>query len=292
MIKSMTGFGSAKGLSGDLEISVEIKCVNNRYHDCSIKLPRVFMSFEESLKSVVQKYISRGKTDVYVTIDSSKSGDIGIRVNHPLASAYLSALHELADEHGLDRNVSLFDLAGLPDILKAEKREADPEKLCADVTATLEEAIAGLERMRISEGSQLRVDISSRLNDIERLTGAADEISRKSLVEYREKLQARMTDVLSSAEIDESRILLEAALFADRIAISEETVRLRSHISQMRGMLETSGPVGRKMDFLIQEFNREANTIGSKGNDAELARVVVDMKSEIEKMREQAQNIE
>jgi len=292
MIKSMTGYGSAKGASGKLEISVEVKSVNNRYLDCTVKMPRVFISFEETLKSIVQNSISRGKADVFVVIDSSKADDVEIKLNRPLAEAYLGALREMAGEYGLTGNISAIELSRFPDVMQAEKREADAEQLCADVSKVLAEALVSHNEMRTREGEKMCRDILARLSEIERLTSLADEISVRSVAEYRKKLELRMQEVLQTVDIDQQRILTEAAIFADRIAINEETVRLRSHIAQLREMLGSPEPVGRKIDFLVQEFNREANTIGSKGNDTEMSRVTVDMKAEIEKIREQAQNIE
>ena len=292
MIRSMTGFGSAKGTCGKLEISVELKSVNNRYLDCTVKLPRVFNLLEEPLKAVIQKHISRGKVDVYVVIDSSNANDIEIRVNHPLAKAYVSALKSIAEANGLSGDINVTDLTRFPDILQAEKRETDPDLLCAGVTGILEEALSGYNEMRKREGEKLKLDITARLDEIERLTAIAEEISPRSVAEYRKKLETRMSEILQTAEIEESRILTEAAIFADRVAINEETVRLRSHIAQLREMLDSREAVGRKIDFLVQEFNREANTIGSKGNDVEMSKTIVDLKAEIEKIREQAQNIE
>ena len=292
MIRSMTGFGSAKGSFEKLEISVELKSVNNRYLDCTVKLPRVFNSLEEPLKSIIQKHISRGKVDVYIMIDSSNADDIEIKVNHPLAKAYVTALRSIAGENGLSDNINVTDLTRFPDVLQAEKRETDPELLCASISGILLEALSGFNDMRIREGERLKCDITARLNEIERLTAIAEEISPRSVAEYRKKLETRMNEILQTTEIDEARVLTEAAIFADRVAINEETVRLRSHISQLREMLDSQDGVGRKIDFLVQEFNREANTIGSKGNDAEMSRIIVDLKAEIEKIREQAQNIE
>jgi len=292
MIRSMTGYGSAKGSSGKLEISVEIRSVNNRYLDCSIKLPRVFNAFEETLKSIVQNSILRGKVDVFVAIDSSKADDVEIKINRPLVEAYIQSLRAVADEYDLSFDISPIDLARFPDVLQAEKRETDPEQLCNDISAVLEEAIVGFNDMRVREGVQLKSDILVRLGEIERLTAMVEEISPRSVGEYRKKLEGRLQEALQTTDIDEQRILTEAAIFADRVSVSEETVRLRSHVSQLRDMLSGDDPVGRKIDFLVQEFNREANTIGSKGNDAEMSRVIVDLKAEIEKIREQAQNIE
>jgi len=292
MIKSMTGYGCAKGASGKLEISVEVRSVNNRYSDITVKLPRVFSSMEEQFKSIVSGTISRGKIDVYISIDSSGAGDIDIKINRPLVSAYVNALRSIALEHGLGTDIRVADLTRFPDVLQAEKKEVDAEELCADISVILKDALSDLNKMRLREGDKLKKDITARLDEIEKLTETASELSPKSVEEYRKKLETRMNEVLQSANIDESRILTEAALFADRVAINEETVRLRSHISQLRIMLDSNEPIGRKIDFLVQEFNREANTIGSKSNDTEMSKTIVDLKAEIEKIREQAQNIE
>jgi len=292
MIKSMTGYGSAKGASGKLEISIEVKGVNNRYLDCSVKLPRVFSSLEETLKAIVQNHISRGKVDVFIVIDSTNADDVEIKLNRPLMEAYLATLNEMTVAYGLTGGVSAMDLTRFPDVLYAEKREADAEQLSNDIAAVLLEALAGFNNMRSREGEKLSRDISERLDEIEKLTAIAEEASPRRAEEYRKKLEIRLMEVLQGANIDEARILTEAAIFADRIAINEETVRLRSHIAQLRDMLGSDEPIGRKIDFLVQEFNREANTIGSKGNDAEMARLIVDMKAGIEKIREQAQNVE
>ena len=292
MIKSMTGYGSAKGLSGKLEIMVEIKSVNSRYLDCTLKMPRTLNAFEESFKSVIGKSISRGKVDAYITIDSSKAGDVEIKVNRPLAEAYISAIRLLSEEYSLSDSFSVIDLARFPDILQVDKTEADPEQLCADICFILEEALSGFDKMRVNEGATLHRDIMARLDQIERLTIEAEDISPKSVADYRLKLETKLREVLQTTGIDDQRILTEAAIFSERVAINEETVRLKSHILQLRGLLESNEPVGRKIDFLLQEFNREANTIGSKGNDIEMAAITVELKSEIEKIREQAQNIE
>ena len=292
MIKSMTGYGGAKGTSGKLEISVEVKSVNNRYLDSNIKLPRVFNSIEETLKSIIHENISRGKVDVYVSIDSSNSDDIEIKINQPLVKAYVAALRTIAWDNELSSDIKVADLTRFPDILQAEKRELDAAEIGKDISSVLKAALSDLNDMRTREGEKLTVDMSARLDEIERLTELAAEQSPKSVEEYRKKLELRMNEILQTANIDEARILTEAAIFADKVAISEETVRLRSHISQLREMLESTEPVGRKIDFLVQEFNREANTIGAKGNDTEMSKIIVDLKAEIEKIREQAQNIE
>ena len=292
MIKSMTGYGSSKGHSGSTEISIELKSVNSRYLDCSVKLPRSYISFEEPLKATVARHITRGKVDVFITLDFSKSGDFEIKLNKRLAEAYISALRELAEANNLSDMINVVEITKIPDVLQIEKKETGSEQLCADIRSILEDALLEFDEMRLKEGLTLYDDIMARLDEIERLTAKAEEISPKSMAEYRTKLETRMREVLQTADVDEQRIVMEAAIFADRVAINEETVRLRSHVAQLRKILESGEPVGRKIDFLVQEFNREANTIGSKGNDAEMSKVIVDLKAEIEKIREQAQNIE
>jgi uncharacterized protein (TIGR00255 family) len=298
MTKSMTGYGSAKGsfgtpgVSGTIDITVELKSVNNRYLDCTIKIPRVYAAMEDTLKSAVTRSISRGKVDVYVTIDTSRAENVTIRVNKPAADAYMAVLKTLSEAYNLPGTVSAIDLTRFPEVLQLEKNETDMEALTGDVASVLEQALIDFDTMRRREGENLASDMSFRLDEILRLTQRAEELSPKSVADYRAKLEARMAEVLQNKELDETRILMEAALFADRVAINEETVRLKSHVAQLRAMLAAKEPIGRKLDFLVQELNREANTIGSKGNDAEMARIVVDLKAEIEKIREQAQNIE
>lgn len=292
MIKSMTGYGCAKGTSEKLELTAELRSVNNRYLDCNVRIPRVYTAVEDAIKALVQSRISRGKVDVYITIDSSRSDNVSIVVNEPLADAYTAILSQIAERYSLKNDLTAMSLIRLPDVLSVEKQEVDTDKLAEDICRVLSQAMDDFTSMRICEGEKMYADISSRLDIIESLTARAEERSPKTVAEYRARLENRMKDVLQSANIDENRILLEAAVFADKVAVAEETVRLRSHISQFRGMLESEVPVGRKLDFLIQEMNREANTMGSKGNDTEMARIVIDIKAEIEKIREQVQNIE
>ena len=292
MIRSMTGYGSSKGVSGKVELSIEVKSVNSRYLDCTIKLPRGFAVYEEILKSLVTSYISRGKVDVYVNIDASKADDIEVKVNKSLANAYISSLRELANEFGLNGNINVMELARFPDILSIEKREIDAEQLGVELCSVLAQALESFTDMRTIEGNSMRIDITSRLNEIERLTLEAERISPSIVADYTSRLKTRISEFLQTSDIDDQRILTEAAIFADRIANNEEVVRLKSHVAQLRVLLESGEPIGRKIDFLVQEFNREANTIGSKGNDAEMAKITVDLKAEIEKIREQAQNIE
>ena len=292
MIRSMTGYGSASGESGGLGLTIEVRSVNNRYLDCSIRIPRVYTSMEDALKEVIGRHVSRGKVDVYVTIDSSGADDLTVEVNRPVTDAYVEAMQSLSETYGIPLSLTAMDLARFQDVLTVRKKETDTDSLSAELCRIMEEAMNAYDVMRVTEGAKLREDICRRLTEIGRLTDQAEARSPETVRAYREKLLARMREVLESTEIEESRILTEAAIFADRVAVNEEIVRLRSHIDQLRSMLDGDGPVGRKMDFLVQEMNREANTLGSKGNDGEIARIVIDLKAEIEKIREQIQNIE
>ncbi len=292
MVKSMTGYGCARGQSGDIGVVIELRSVNNRYLDCNIRIPRVYTAVEDPMKALVQRYITRGKVDVYVNLDTSQADNVTVEVNRTVADSYMRALEQLSQIYGIENDITAVSLSRLQDVLRIEKTEADTDALARDLCAVLEQALRGFDEMRSCEGEKLYADISSHLDEIERLTNMAEERSPATVAAYREKLAAKMLEILESRDIDENRILLEAAIFADRVAVNEEIVRLRSHVSQLRTMLLQNEPVGRKLDFLIQELNREANTLGSKGNDGEMARIVIDLKAEIEKIREQVQNIE
>ena len=292
MIKSMTGYGGAKGTVDGLELSVELKSVNNRYLDTNIRLPRNFLFAEEAVKSTVSASISRGKVDVYITVNSAQADNVLVTVNAPLAQSYIDALTSLAEQYGLSNNLSAMDIARFPEVLSVEKKEADKDAITAGICAVLGQALEEFQAMRLREGSRLRDDILRKTELIEEMVSFVESRSPETVLEYRQRLEQKLREVLENTEIEESRILVEAAIFADKVTVDEETVRLRSHIAQLREMLAGASPVGRKLDFLIQEFNREANTIGSKCNDSEIARCVVDLKSEIEKIREQVQNIE
>ena len=291
----MTGYGRARRTVNGRDITVEVRSVNNRYLDCSVKMPRAYIFAEDAVKALVQKNVSRGKVDVFVTVDSLGAEETVVAVNEPLAKSYIAALKKLYDLGGgswVRSSCYATDLARLPDVLTITKAEEDLDSLSADLCAVLEEALSAHGAMRETEGRRLAEDILSRLGTIEALTARVEERSPQTVAEYREKLLVRMNEVLQSASIDESRILTEAAIFADKVAVDEETVRLHSHLGQLRELLSAGGGVGRKLDFLIQEFNRETNTIGSKCSDLEITRRVVDMKAEIEKIREQVQNLE
>lgn len=292
MIKSMTGYGSAKGQAEGLEITVELKSVNNRYLDTSVRLPRSFLFAEDTVKSAVQAHISRGKVDVFVSVDSSAADDMVIKVNEPLLKSYVEAIRHISEEYSLVNDMTALNVSRFPDVLSVEKKDLDADAIAAAISSITEKALVDFDAMRLREGEKLRDDVLSRLDTIDALVRTVEEEAPKTVAEYRARLEQKMAEVLGTAGIDESRILAEAAVFADHIAVDEETVRLRSHMSQLKTMINGSSPTGRKIDFLIQEFNREANTIGSKCQNSDIAHVIVDLKSEIEKIREQIQNIE
>ena len=292
MVKSMTGYGRARQTLNGRDITVEVRSVNNRYLDCTVKVPRTYIFAEDAVKARVQKAVSRGKVDVLITIDAAAADETVVAVNEPLARGYYEALTRLKEMFSLEDGLNAVTLAKFPDVLTVTKAEEDLESVAADICAVLDEALAAYNTMRTVEGGKLREDIAGRADTIEAVVGKVEERSPQTVAAYREKLLARMQEVLQSTAIDESRILTEAAIFADKIAVDEETVRLRSHLSQLRTMLESDQPIGRKLDFLIQEVNRECNTIGSKCNDLTIAQDVVNMKAEVEKIREQVQNIE
>ena len=292
MIKSMTGYGSAKGTVEGLEVQVELKSVNNRYLDTSVRLPRSFLFAEEMVKSSVQRHISRGKVDVFVSVDASGAGDMTVRVNEGLLKGYVEAVRHIAQEYGLADDLTAQSVSRFPDVLTVEKKDLDAEAISAGMEKIVEQALCDFDAMRLREGEKLREDVLSRLAAIDALVRRVEETAPETVAAYRARLGQKMAEVLGSAGIDENRILAEAAIYADHIAVDEETVRLRSHMSQRTGMINGESPIGRTLDFLIQEFNREANTIGSKCQNSEIAHVVVELKSEIEKIREQIQNIE
>ena len=302
MIRSMTGYGRGEAVGDGLTVTVELRSVNNRYLDCTVKMPRAYLFAEDTLKERIQSRVGRGKVDVFVNVAHMGGDDTEVTVNEALAKSYQSAVEQMARQLGLGNAVSLgksenmmtelYMIARFPDVLTVEKKEENQEQVKSLLVEALDRALDDFNTMREREGEKLREDVLGRAAEIEALTGKVEERSPGIVADYRARLAAKMAEVLQNTQIDESRILTEAAIYADKVAVDEETVRLRSHISQLRLMLEQGGGVGRKLDFLIQEFNREANTIGSKCNDIETSRYVVDIKAEIEKIREQIQNIE
>lgn len=292
MIKSMTGYGRAQQLVDGMNITVEIKSVNHRYFEFSSKLPRTYGFLDEKLKSFFNGRLTRGKMECYVQIEAVEESDTVITLNHSLVKGYIDAYKELAETYGLENDIKVSDISRVGDIFMVRKEATDEDRIWAAVQTVADAALAGFVAMREREGARLRDDVLSRLDEIISNVEYVESRSPETVAEYNEKLLGRMRELLGDAHIDEQRILTEAAIFADKVAVAEETVRLRSHISQLRSFLELSEAVGKKMDFLVQEMNREANTIGSKAQDVEIARRVVAIKAEIEKIREQIQNIE
>ena len=292
MIKSMTGYGGAKGEKSAIAVSAELKSVNNRYLDVSVRLPKSCLFAEEAVRSAVAARISRGKVDVFVTVDTSAAEEGIIKVNEPLAAAYLKAVRDTAAAYDLDGTVTALQLVRMPDVMVQEKSDTDRDVLLQAISAVLEQALEDFDAMRTREGQRLAEDIQEKLAGLESMVDRIEARSPQTVAEYRARLLARMQEVLADSAVDDSRILQEAAIYADKVAVDEEMVRLKSHIAQFRHLLSVGSPVGRKLDFLLQEMNREANTTGSKCSDSEIAGIVIDMKAELEKIREQIQNME
>ncbi len=292
MIRSMTGYGRDQQLLHGRSITVEIRSVNHRYFEFSCRAPRGCAFLEDRLKRSLQSAISRGKVEVSLTLQTIESRHTSVAVDHALAGQYLTALRALGEEYSLPDDLTLSSVARLPDVFTLCRDEEDEEELAADVLQVLQNALDRFVAMREAEGERLRADVLSRVVTMEEHLSFVEERSPQTVMEYRARLTAKLTELLNGAVPDEARILTEAAIVADRLAVDEETVRLRSHFAQLRRIMESTEPVGRKLDFLVQEMNRETNTIGSKCSDTAIAGHVVEMKSEIEKIREQIQNIE
>lgn len=292
MVKSMTGYGRYQQTVESMNITVEIKSVNHRYFDFSSRTPRIYGFLDEKLKSYVQSRVARGKIECYVQVDNLEDDSVIVEVNHSLAKGYVDAFKVLSETYSIENNLNAGSLARFNDVLLIRKEEADEEKIWNAVKSVAEVAVDKFIAMRAVEGEKLRDDICSRAENILSKVEYVESRSPETVKEYTQKLLARMQDVLGSVNIDETRILTEAAIYADKIAVAEETVRLRSHLEQLKDFFNSDEAIGRKMDFLVQEINREANTIGSKASDVEIARCVLDIKSEVEKIREQVQNIE
>ncbi len=292
MIKSMTGYGRQKGENERREVQVEIKSVNHRYLDLNVKVPRIYSFLEEPIKTAVSAAVARGKVDIYLSITAKEGGDVKVSPNLALAGEYLRALEQVRDTYSLKDDISVMELAHMPDLLTVAREEPDAEEVKAQVLEVLGRALEEYNAMRRTEGERLCEDIARRGQEIGKMVDQVEQRSPQSVEEYRQKIAQRMTEILGDSDIAEQRILAEAALFADKVSVTEEVVRLRSHLSQLQKMVQGDAPVGRKLDFLVQELNREANTIGSKANDYELAQIVIEIKAEIEKIREQIQNLE
>ena len=292
MVKSMTGYGRAVETVNGREFTVEIRSVNNRYLDCTVKLPRSFSFAEEAVKAAVKAAVSRGKVDVYISVRSETEANVQVTLNKPVLEGYLSAMRQMVEDYGVKDDISVSVLSRMSDVFVVDKPKADEDQLKADLLSVVNKALLAYDAMRVTEGLALENDLRSRAATILELVAQVEEQNPKTVSDYRKRLEEKMREVLENKSIDESRILTEAAIFADKVAVDEETVRLRSHLEQMDEMLRGSGGIGRKLDFLLQEMNREANTTGSKCTDVKVARIVVDIKAELEKIREQTQNIE
>lgn len=292
MIKSMTGYGRAEETVDGRDIVVEIKSVNHRYFEFSSRTSRGYNFLDEKLKSYLQGKIARGKVDVFVTIQTVEDVASEVHVNHSLAAGYVNALRELQEHYDLTDDISVSAVARYTDIFSVHKAAEDEDAAWEAVRQVLDEALEHFFAMREAEGARMKADMEERAQVILSLVEKIDARSPETVKEYQEKLQQRLHEMLQEVKVEEQRLVTEAAIFADKVAVAEETVRLRSHFDQMQTMLSSDQTVGRKLDFLVQEMNREANTIGSKAQDADIAHMVVDMKAEIEKIREQVQNVE
>ena len=292
LIKSMTGYGRAVETVNGREFTVELRSVNNRYLDCNVKMPRSVSFAEEAVKQAVKQSISRGKVDVFISIKSENSEDTQVSLNTAVLEGYLKAMRQMVTDFEVRDDISVSTVSRLPEVFVVEKPQVDEDQLKADLMSVVEKALAGYDAMRVAEGKALDADLRSRGNTILELVSQVEAGNGQTVIDYRTRLENKLKEVLANTAIDESRILTEAAIFADKVAVDEETVRLRSHLQQMNTMLDNGGATGRKLDFLLQEMNREANTTGSKCSDVKLARIVVDIKAELEKIREQTQNIE
>ena len=292
MVKSMTGYGRAVETVNGREFTVELRSVNNRYLDCTVKLPRALSFAEDAVKQAVKGSISRGKVDVFISVRSEGAQDVMITLNTAMVEGYLGAMRQMASDYGVREDISVSLLSRMPDVFTVDKPKVDEEQLLSDLLSVVNQALERYDAMRSAEGKALENDLRTRGQTILSLVEQVEAGSSQTVADYRTRLENKLKEVLASTTIDESRILTEAAIFADKVAVDEETVRLRSHLDQMNNMLTTGGAIGRKLDFLLQEMNRESNTIGSKCSDVRLARIVVEIKAELEKIREQTQNFE
>ncbi len=292
MVKSMTGYGRAVETVNGREFTVEVRSVNNRYLDCTVKLPRSLSFGEDAVKQAVKAIISRGKVDVSVSVHAEGAADVQITLNEAMVQGYLDAMHQMTERFSVRDDISVSLISRMPEVFTVERAEIDEAQLLADLMSVAAKALEQFDAMRTREGDALEKDLRTRGETILGLVAQVEAGSGQTVIDYRTRLENKLKEVLANTAIDESRILTEAAIFADKVAVDEETVRLRSHLAQMNAMLTAGGAVGRKLDFLLQEMNREANTIGSKCSDVHLARIVVDIKAELEKIREQTQNIE
>lgn len=292
MVRSMTGFGRADCRIDGLDITVEMKSVNHRYFEFTARLPREYPFLEEKLKSFCRQKISRGKLEISVSIENSGEGSTAVELNTSYADAYIAAIREMSERYGIENDVKMSSLIQNRDLFTVKQQTLSDEVVTEAVLQAAGEAMEGFLAMRTAEGERLKADVCGRAAQILKMVSFIEERSPETVNAYRARLEQKIRELLADEQVDEQRLLTETAVFADKIAVAEETVRLRSHIDQLKVLLDADEPVGRKLDFIVQEMNRETNTIGSKAQDIEIAHTVVDMKSEIEKIREQIQNIE
>lgn len=292
MLRSMTGFGRGEDTIGGRHIVFEIKSVNHKYFEFNSRIPRGYLFLEDKLKAYIQGKISRGKVDVFLQIETLEETDVQVLVNHSLASAYVTALQELKERYQLPDEPSLALLSKYSDIFSVHKAPEDEDAVWEAVRQVADQAIASFLKMREAEGARLKADILEKAGEIVALVDQVERHTPETVEHYRERLKAKIEELLQDNRFDEQRVLTEVAIFADKVAVDEETVRLRSHFQQLQRLVDSDGPVGRKIDFLVQEMNRESNTIGSKSVNSKIAYLVVDIKALIEKIREQVQNVE
>ena len=292
MLKSMTGYGRVKVENDLREITVELRSVNHRYLDLNIKVPRIYGYLEEMVSKQAQAAIARGKVDIFVSVRAKEGADIRVSPNMAVIQGYVDAIRKVSETYGLSDEATALSLLRLPDAMEQSKEEADADQLKSEVSAVLDQALTEYNAMREKEGARLVEDVTYRAELIAQSVDFVEQRSPDCVEEYRQRIAARMTELLDGTELAQQRILQEAALYADKVNVTEEIVRLRSHLAQLETMLKSPAAIGRKLDFLVQEMNRETNTIGSKANDFQIAKTVVDMKAEIEKIREQIQNLE
>lgn len=292
MIKSMTGYGRAELMTETVKITAELKAVNHRFSDYSIRMPRHLLSLEDRVRSLAGEYITRGKTDIFITVESFGEDDKEIVLNEALAASYIKALSQLRDKFGLRDDMSVSSVSRYPDIFKAERKEIDEDAMWEQIKPVFTEALENFTAMRAREGARIYEDLNARVNYMKSLAEKIDEKAPAIVSEYQSRLYEKIKETIGDRDIDEGRVLTEVAIFADKVAINEELVRLKSHFEEYSVILSGDEPAGRRLDFLIQEINREINTIGSKANDMDVAKLVVELKAELEKLREQIQNIE
>lgn len=292
MLKSMTGYGRNEDIIAGRHIVFEIKSVNHKFFECNARMPRGYLFLEDKLKSYVQSKISRGKVDLFLQVEAMEEAEVQVLVNHSLAQSYINAFRELKERYQLSDDVSLSLLSRYPDLFSVQKPQENEEEAWEAIRQAAEPAVASFLGMREAEGARLKQDLLEKAAHIEALVEQVESLTPETVSEYRQRMESKIQEMLGDTRFDEQRVLTEVAVFADKVAVDEETVRLRSHIKQLHRLVEAEDPVGRKIDFLVQEMNREANTIGSKSVNSKIAYLVVDIKSEIEKIREQVQNIE